>query len=109
MNFATPEELGKYLLHLDENDNEYMKYHTWRLGKPDSFDLSYLRKVQTQLPGKKEKQAHSNLHNVLRGSSCCRLCNPDFVKQAAMTRHASQIVPAPLGQTKIEHAFYSQP
>ena len=34
--YATPEELYKYLDYLNTNDTAYLEYHQWRKGTPDT-------------------------------------------------------------------------
>ena len=42
LDFDSVQELANYLLYLDKNDDEYLKYFSWRgKYKVDSFDMTY--------------------------------------------------------------------
>lgn len=83
MDFKNPKELADYLLFLSENEEEYNKYHAWRMDS-NSFDPFYLSRLAKQRPGRDELEVYKETsYNLVRRATCCRLCNQKFVEEAA--------------------------
>ena len=83
--FATPEQLGKYLLWLAKNPDEYNKFHTWRRSPAGSgLADEYLDLVAKQVPGKAELETHADVSGGVwtnRRASCCRMCNLAYLRE----------------------------
>ena len=91
--YKTPKALAKHLLHLDQNDEEYNKYHEWRKN-PKLLDEKFLNYIAKNLPGPREwheiKKTYPDYQFVwknrglkqppYRRSACCRLCDPHYLE-----------------------------
>ena len=96
--FATPEDLAKYLIYLSETPEEYNKYHAWRK-KKNPFDDYFLQFMRDKIAGPIEVEKYMNLtmqdsdnHELnlqfaQRRAQCCRLCDAEFVEQLRKTRN----------------------
>jgi len=91
--FATPKALADYLLYLDAHDDEYLKYHAWRTDA-SQFDDYYLDMLSMRIPGPQELEPYyaRKLPRHPRAAACCRLCDENYVKKAAATRQAKDLV-----------------
>lgn len=82
--FASPKSLSEYLLYLDENNAEYMKYHEWRF-KSIAFENGYLDKLSRYVAGPDEEMIYERLTPrpayPNRVAQFCRLCNPEEVER----------------------------
>ena len=85
--FNSPKALGDYLLYLNENPDEYMKYHKWRWDN-SLFEKSYLERLSTRVAGPEELLAYKKMKisRFPRAAQCCRLCDENYVKFATATR-----------------------
>jgi hypothetical protein len=96
--FPSAEALAKHLVYLDENVDEYNKYHVWRKQR-NPFAREYLDLFQNRIAGPLEVEKYAfapglkdtgsretNVQNAQRRALCCRLCDKDFVKQAKASR-----------------------
>jgi len=105
MHFRSPKELALYLLRLESHPDEYERYNAWR-ADPELFDAEYLRLVRRQLPGPEEMAPYHRFPLMLRRAACCRLCDPEFVAEAAARRTESDLVHPKWTPPKIdEHLF----
>jgi hypothetical protein len=113
--FRSPKELAEYLLYLDKNPAEYEKYRSWR-HDPQPFTDDYLDALKHRMISPIEINIHRRMKrhtddvDSKRMASCCRLCNPSFLKSAAeMRKHLPNgIVPAPLSQPTIKHQYFQR-
>jgi len=105
--FKTPAALAEYLLYLDKNPDEYMKYHAWRTD-PSQFDDEYLWTIENKVPGPYELQAHIKFPHIPRTTACCRLCDENFVKTARARRDAEKdvVVGTKWSFSKIDSFFF---
>jgi hypothetical protein len=86
--FKSPKALAEYLLYLDANPKEYMKYHAWR-NDPNAFDPQYLDLIEHQMPGQDELHAYRGrgYPKYSRRAACCRLCDANWLERAKATRN----------------------
>lgn len=124
--FPNPRELAKYLLFLDQNDDEYLKYHEWRSAKnpSDKFDEDFLKYLSLQVPSPTELvdtylfEKHTTMEHLAktgvkdliklgRTASCCRLCNEAAVAIArAIHKQPNKFIEPIWPQSKILHKYF---
>ena len=107
--FASPKELAEYLLFLDANPKEYMRYHAWRKD-PSSFTPEFLEVMKHRVPGPLELQEYRKrgYEKFPRTASCCRLCDPEYVEYAKRSRRVPQdLVGPPLTDREIDRLFFA--
>ncbi len=85
--FPNPKRLADYLLFLDENHDEYMKYHEWRRD-PNLFHPDYLDLLAKKAPGVDELEPYRKKHmpHYPRAAACCRLCDANYLHWAMENR-----------------------
>lgn len=107
--FSSPKALAAYLVFLDSNPNEYMKYHAWRTD-PTLYDPEYLEHLQYRVAGPDELLYFKNkkFDRFPRTAQCCRLCDENYVKYAAETRSKYSIVPHSMAPGEIKKRFFNE-
>lgn len=106
--FKSPRELSQYLLHLDANEEEYMKYHSWRKSAR-SFTQEYLDSLANKVAGPEELLSYRSLFKRYpRTAQCCRLCDENYVKYAASTKSSKSLVGAILSGDAIQRRFFGK-
>lgn len=109
--FQTPRDLASYLTYLDQNYDEYNKYHAWRTNT-NPFNDQYLTKMRNDVPGPNEllsyyKPTKSGEHHFIHNAQCCRLCNENFVKKiAAKSRQNFYVVNPAMNSKTISSTFF---
>jgi hypothetical protein len=106
--YKSPRELSSYLLYLDSNEKEYMKYHSWRKS-PSSFTQEYLDSLAYKVAGPEELLAYRSLFKRYpRTAQCCRLCDENYVKYATSTKGPKSLVGAILSGDAIQRRFFGK-
>jgi hypothetical protein len=108
--FRNPQELGKYLLFLNQNPKQMEAYFAWKKD-PSQFTDEYLDLVHEQMPGPKElklylKNVHEKEETVIKMAMCCRLCDPALVKKAAGATSQRTFVHHKLNNDQIRNQFF---
>ena len=108
MHFSSPKELAQYLLHLEKHPEEYDRYNEWR-DKPELFHPAYLKLVQRQMPGQEEMRPlrEKGVDHMARRAACCRLCDENFVREAAQRRTLDDLVHGTWSSTMINHRLFA--
>lgn len=89
--FKSPASLARYLIFLDQNPDQYSRYHMWR-NDASLFTDDFLRTMTLKVAGPEEQLAHLNSmpKAFSRASQCCRLCDENFVKWATHERKVNK-------------------
>jgi len=108
--FRSPKHLADYMLYLDANPDEYMKYHAWRKDA-SHFNKEYLEILQNRVAGPEELSYFKDkkFPRFPRTAQCCRLCDENFVKYATETRSSKSFVGHSMSCSEIEKTFYLNP
>lgn len=102
--FSHPKHLADYLVFLDNNSDEYMKFHAWRFTNK-LFRKDFVQQMQMKTPGPKELLPVRNTGPMYpRTAACCRLCDESHI-QWIMKQKRHFIEPS-WGSARIDKQFF---
>lgn len=105
--FSSPKSLADYLLFIDTNNQEFMKFHEWRWN-PQLFEEEYLHRLTFGAAGPDEQLTYLNVSNGSnRYAQFCRLCNEKEVKRlASLPRDPRSFINPAMTLNQIRKKFF---